>query len=113
MNLNELGLIETDDPAILFIRMRHQRDLRLAASDWTQTADAPVDKAAWAAYRQALRDFPATWEPSEVCNFPLAPGETEPIEEETCGERSALDNVEEEGSPNDPIPDSGSAPSPS
>jgi hypothetical protein len=33
--------------------------------------------------------------------------------EETSGERSASDNVEEEGSPNDPIPDSGSAPSPS
>lgn len=33
--------------------------------------------------------------------------------EETPGERSASDNVEEEGSPNDPIPDSGSAPSPS
>ena len=29
------------------------------------------------------------------------------------GEHSASDNVEEEGSPNDPIPDSGSAPSPS
>jgi len=93
-------------------RMRLHRDRLLAASDWTQTADAPVDKTAWAAYRQALRDFPATWEPSEVCNFPLAPGETEPIEE-TSGERSASDNVEEEGSPNDPIPDSGSAPSPS
>lgn len=33
--------------------------------------------------------------------------------EESPGERSASDNVEEEGSPNDPIPDSGSAPSPS
>ena len=32
---------------------------------------------------------------------------------EESGERSASDNVEEEGSPNDPIPDSGSAPSPS
>ena len=96
----------------LLERLRIYRDARLVASDWTQLADAPVDREAWAAYRQALRDFPATWEPSEVCNFPLAPGETEPIEE-TSGERSASDNVEEEGSPNDPIPDSGSAPSPS
>jgi len=92
--------------------MRWKRNILLAASDWTQTADAPVDREEWAAYRQALRDFPATWEPSEVCNFPLAPGETEPIEEETPGEHSASDNVEE-GSPNDPLPDSGSAPSPS
>jgi len=73
MNLNELGLIETDDADILKARMRHQRDRLLAASDWTQTADAPVDKAAWAAYRQALRDFPATWTPSETAEFPEEP----------------------------------------
>lgn len=104
--------LDADDPRGLNVLMRLARDWRLAVSDWTQLPDAPVDREAWAAYRQALRDFPATWEPSEVCNFPLAPGETEPIEE-TPGERSASDNVEEEGSPNDPIPDSGSAPSPS
>ena len=38
-------------------QMRQERDLKLAASDWTQIADAPVDKAAWATYRQALRDI--------------------------------------------------------
>jgi len=32
------------------------RNAKLAASDWTQLADAPVDSAAWAVYRQALRD---------------------------------------------------------
>jgi hypothetical protein len=79
MNLNQLGLIETDDADILAARMRLQRDRLLAACDWTQTADAPVDKAAWAAYRQALRDFPATWEPSEVCDFPNPPGYVEPV----------------------------------
>ena len=83
MNLNEWGLIETDDPDILAARMRLHRDARLAASDWTQVADAPVDREAWAAYRQALRDFPATWEPSEIVEFPLAPGEqSAPIVEE-------------------------------
>ena len=39
---------------------RKQRNSLLAASDWTQVADAPVDQAAWAAYRQALRDLPAS-----------------------------------------------------
>lgn len=39
--------------------VRADRDGRLAASDWTQVADSPVDKAAWATYRQALRDVPA------------------------------------------------------
>ena len=36
--------------------VRTQRGEKLKASDWTQVADAPVDQAAWAAHRQALRD---------------------------------------------------------
>jgi hypothetical protein len=39
--------------------VRADRDRRLADSDWTQVADAPVDQAAWATYRQGLRDVPA------------------------------------------------------
>lgn len=38
--------------------VRAERDAKLASSDWTQVADATVDKAAWATYRQALRDIP-------------------------------------------------------
>lgn len=37
---------------------RARRDNILLHSDWTQVADAPVDQAAWATYRQALRDIP-------------------------------------------------------
>lgn len=40
------------------VDIKADRDNALVASDWTQVADAPVDKAAWAAYRQALRDLP-------------------------------------------------------
>lgn len=37
---------------------RAQRDSLLAQSDWTQLPDAPTNsKAAWATYRQALRDI--------------------------------------------------------
>ena len=36
--------------------VRQQRGEELKDSDWTQVADAPVDQAAWATYRQALRD---------------------------------------------------------
>ena len=39
--------------------MREQRGEKLKDSDWTQVADAPVDKAIWATYRQALRDITA------------------------------------------------------
>lgn len=35
------------------------RNNLLAECDWTQVADAPVDQAAWATYRQALRDITA------------------------------------------------------
>jgi hypothetical protein len=38
--------------------VRTERDRLLAASDWTQVADAPVNQTAWAAYRQELRDVP-------------------------------------------------------
>ena len=39
--------------------VRGLRDRLLAASDWTQVADAPVDQQKWALYRQALRDISA------------------------------------------------------
>ena len=39
--------------------VRGSRDDKLAESDWTQVADAPVDKSVWATYRQALRDITA------------------------------------------------------
>jgi len=50
------------------------RNKRLAASDWTQLPDIPktVDKAAWAVYRQALRDLPATVN-VEAPVFPVPP----------------------------------------
>lgn len=37
--------------------VREQRNQKLKDSDWTQVADAPVDKAVWATYRQGLRDI--------------------------------------------------------
>ena len=36
--------------------VRDDRTKRLSDSDWTQIADSTADKAAWATYRQALRD---------------------------------------------------------
>jgi hypothetical protein len=38
--------------------VRAERNSKLSNSDWTQVADANVDQAAWATYRQALRDIP-------------------------------------------------------
>ena len=39
--------------------VRKERDAKLASTDWTQVADAPVDQVPWAVYRQSLRDVPA------------------------------------------------------
>ena len=71
----DLNLIldPTDDPTILVARMRIIRNRLLAESDWTQLPDTPVDRAAWATYRQALRDFPATWTPGPTVTFPDKP----------------------------------------
>ena len=37
--------------------VRDTRNILIAECDWTQVEDSPVDKAAWATYRQALRDL--------------------------------------------------------
>ena len=37
--------------------VREQRNRLIAECDWTQVEDSPVDKAAWATYRQELRDI--------------------------------------------------------
>lgn len=52
--------------------IRSERYMKLLHSDWTQLPDAPVDKQAWATYRQALRDvtsqpgfpFDVIWPPA-------------------------------------------------
>ena len=55
-------------------RMRLHRDALLAASDWTQTMDDPTgNAAAWATYRQALRDAPASWTPGPTWDAPNPP----------------------------------------
>jgi hypothetical protein len=54
-------------------RLRLQRDELLKSSDWTQVADAVCDKAAWATYRQALRDLPSSVTDPRDAEFPSAP----------------------------------------
>lgn len=47
----------TDDQKWEQIRIWRNRQLIL--TDWTQLPDAPVNRDAWAKYRQDLRDLPA------------------------------------------------------
>lgn len=53
--------------------VRARRNKLLLQTDYTQLADWPGDKAAWATYRQALRDITESGEPSDVV-WPTAPG---------------------------------------
>lgn len=65
---------ETIPDAALLERMRAERNHLLTQSDWTQTADNPMSNtAAWATWRQQLRDFPATWTPADTVDFPDPP----------------------------------------
>ena len=73
--LDSFRAVLADDPTDkLFKRIRKWRDAELVKSDWTQVADAPVDQAAWATYRQALRDLPASNTDPRQIEFPAQPG---------------------------------------
>lgn len=64
--------------SVIWERIRTQRDTLLTACDWTMVPDAPTDKAAWTAYRQALRDLPDTQ--SHVTSFDDIVWPTQPEE---------------------------------
>ena len=53
--------------------LRLWRNQELAATDWTQLPDAQVDKAAWADYRQQLRDLPEQNDNPTKIAFPVRP----------------------------------------
>jgi hypothetical protein len=53
--------------------VRQQRGEKLKDSDWTQVADAPVDQAAWAVYRQALRDITSQAGFPWTIDWPVSP----------------------------------------
>ena len=63
--------------------LRVYRDDELKTSDWTQVPDGPLDsttKAAWATYREKLRNLPADAKAPywfEEADWPIAPGASE------------------------------------
>lgn len=62
------------DKAVALQQIRTDRNSRLLACDWTQLPDSTADKAAWATYRQALRDLPSTLtDPRDPVVWPQAP----------------------------------------
>jgi hypothetical protein len=67
------SIVENADTEQQFDYVRVVRNAELAATDWTQVADAQCDKAAWATYRQALRDLPASNSDPKKIKFPTRP----------------------------------------
>ena len=69
-------------PVIAFTaeEIRKERNAKLAETDWTQVADAPVNQEDWAAYRALLRSIPeqegfpneVTWPTEPVAEEPVA-----------------------------------------
>ena len=73
----EYQLVEiTYTPEILDASAREKRQVRLQKTDWTQLPDAVLtaeQRAAWAVYRQALRDLPAQPDWPTSINWPVQP----------------------------------------
>jgi hypothetical protein len=72
--VSNLGNDNEVSDELYLMRLRYWRDTELARTDWTQVADAPVDKLAWATYRQALRDLPASNADPRQIELPAQPG---------------------------------------
>lgn len=71
--ISSMGNDDEVTDEIYLARLRYWRDTELARTDWTQVADAPVNQAAWATYRQALRDLPASNDDPREIELPVAP----------------------------------------
>lgn len=65
----------TDSLNHAWVELRAARDGLLARSDWTQAPDTPADSAAWAKYRQRLRDLPAKTTDPATAKWPKPPTE--------------------------------------
>ena len=68
------------DNAVTWDTIREKRDQLIRESDWTMIPGATVDQAAWAAYRQVLRDLPQTFAAKgpESVIWPSAPSTSGP-----------------------------------
>lgn len=72
-NKSDIVFLETDDqtlydntiPEVLMEMLRGERNQLLTQTDWRMTTDYPYnDQSAWANYRTALRNLPATANPT-------------------------------------------------
>lgn len=72
--ISNMGNDDEVSDEVYLARLRHWRNIELVNTDWTQVADAPVDKNAWAEYRQALRDLFNDIDSIRDKELPVKPG---------------------------------------
>lgn len=70
---NGLGWIYEDTPQPTHQEAREYRNQLLRDSDWTQLPDAPVNRLAWARYRDGLRDITKQENFPNNINWPVPP----------------------------------------
>jgi len=74
--VEDIPTVEPDpepEPIAPEVSARRKRDGLLMTSDWTQVNDSPVDKSAWATYRQLLREVPSQAEFPNTIVWPTKP----------------------------------------
>ena len=71
--LNPVAILAQEDTS--WRDVRQKRDALLRSTDWVMTPGSTIDQAAWAAYRQALRDLPQTYQAArlEDISWPVQP----------------------------------------
>ncbi len=60
------ALDSTVEASKAWVRLRNQRDVKLAASDWRALGDTTSISTAWKTYRQELRDLPSKYNDTTV-----------------------------------------------
>jgi hypothetical protein len=75
MDWDEAGVCWVPNIERAWVAVRAERNKRLTASDWSTLADVPMSdetRAAWMAYRQALRDVTSQTDPLAI-EWPVPP----------------------------------------
>ena len=69
--LNPVAILSQEDSSWRVVRQK--RDAILRSTDWVMTPGSTIDQAAWAAYRQALRDITKTYKTLDTVKWPTEP----------------------------------------
>lgn len=69
------NLLSQDETNFKWAVIREKRNRLLEQSDWTQSADSPVNRQTWAEYRQKLRDITEAFPSPDNVVWPTPPSQ--------------------------------------